>query len=147
MRIQLHRTHRTLFALYMIAGVMQLWDAYNMLLRPEYFSGVVFTTVLSIAPLWVYGVISLFSGLLILFGLASGRWTVIRVGFFIAFLYTAFFSFGFWVRYFTGDSVGAAESGKWSALVVAMYFILKEPPVNLLTVNKTKKVENGHRNK
>lgn len=138
MKINLRKTHKTLFALYLLVGIMNTIEGMSAILFGTSYVSSSFKVILSVAPIQLWGVFALIGGLTILSGLLLQRFWISRIGMMLAFVYTSTFAVSFVIALFVGNIAGPTAITKWLATSIAMLYIIHEPPVNIMTVRGKK---------
>lgn len=143
-RINLRKTHRLLYRIYMVKALSALFVGLGIILAPKaVFGSIAYSTITSIIPAIPWGMLWIIFGSAIIYGLTSTRYKVARLG--LAGLIVLYMTLT--VGLFTSQLLPASQVsgsylfavGTYAGLAAATFAVLLEPPINPETAIQTKR--------
>lgn len=143
-RINLRKTHRLLYRIYMVKALSALFVGLGILIAPNaVFGSIAYSTITNIIPPVPWGALWVIFGGLIIYGLTSTRYKVARLG--LAGLIVLYMTLT--VGLFTSQLLPESQVsgsylfavGTYAGLAAATFAVLLEPPINPETAIQTKR--------
>jgi len=141
-KINLKKTHRLLYRVYMIKALSAVFVGLGILVAPAaVFGSIAYSTITAIVPPFWWGTLWLLFGTAIIFGLQSSRYRIARLG--LAGLIVLYMTLtaGLFTSQLLPESSGSYmfAVGTYAGLAITTFAILLEPPINPETAIGIKK--------
>lgn len=143
-KIDLRKTHKLLYRIYMVKALVALFVGTGVLLAPQaVFGSIAYSTITSVIPVLVWGWLWVLFGASIVFGLTSTRYKLARLG--MAGLVVLYMTMT--VGLFASQMLPETQVqgsymfgvGTYAGLAASTFILLLEPPINPETAIQTKR--------
>lgn len=143
-RIDLRKTHKLLYRVFMVKALVALFVGTGILIAPQaVFGSIAYSTITSVIPVTIWGALWVLFGSLIVTGLLSTRYKAARIG--MAGLTVLYMTMT--VGLFMSQMLPEAQVqgsymfgvGTYAGLAASTFILLLEPPINPETAIKTNK--------
>lgn len=143
-RINLRKTHRLLYRIYMVKALSALFVGLGILIAPNaVFGSIAYSTITQYIPILLWGWLWIIFGSLIVYGLTSTRYKLARVGLAgLIILYMTLTVGLFTSQFLPGAHVAGSYLfgvGTYAGLSAATFILLLEPPINPETAIQNKR--------